>query len=135
MKLLRESDAVLLAVPLTNATRGMIGSKELAAMKPDATLVNVARGEVVQKQAMYDHLVSNPRFVYATDVWWPDEKGAETFSPDLPFLELENFLGSPHASGPSAIISGNVGKGVVENLTRYFTGRPVKNVVDRSEYV
>jgi phosphoglycerate dehydrogenase-like enzyme len=135
MKLLRESDVIALAVPLTKATRGMIGREELAAMRPDATLVNVARGDVVQKEAVYDHLVRNPRFVYATDVWWPDEKGAESFSPDLPFLELGNFIGTPHASGPSAIISGNVGKGVVENLTRYFTGRPLRNVVDRSEYM
>jgi phosphoglycerate dehydrogenase-like enzyme len=49
-------------------------------------------------------------------------------------LELENFIGTPHASGPSAIITGRVGKGLVENLTRYFEGRPLKNIVDRSEY-
>lgn len=134
MRLLRESDVVLLAVPLTNATRGLIGREELAAMKPGGMLVNVARGEVVQEEAIYDHLVKNPRFVYATDVWWPDRQGAESFSPDLPLLELENFIGTPHASGPSAIISGTVGKGVVENLTRYFKGLPLKNVVDRSEY-
>jgi len=133
-RLLRESEAVVLAVPLTNATKGMIGREELAAMKADATLVNVARGEVVEKEALYDHLVKNPGFVYATDVWWPDGEGAETFAPDLPFLELENFIGTPHASGPSAIISGRVGKGLVENLTRYFKGQPLKNVVDRSEY-
>lgn len=134
VRLLRESDVVVLALPLTKVTRGMIGRKELAAMKPDAILVNVARGDVVQKQAIYDHLVKNPGFAYATDVWWPDKDGVETFSPDLPFLELENFIGTPHASGPSAIITGRVGKGVVENLTRYFTGQPLKNVVDRSEY-
>jgi phosphoglycerate dehydrogenase-like enzyme len=134
MKLLRESDVVVLAVPLTKVTRGMIGREELAAMRPEATLVNVARGEVVQKEDVYDHLAKNPKFAYATDVWWPDGEGVESFSPDLPFLELGNFIGTPHASGPSAIISGNVGKGVVENLTRYFTDRPLKNVVDRSEY-
>jgi phosphoglycerate dehydrogenase-like enzyme len=134
MKLLRESDVVVLAVPLTNATRGMIGREELAVMRPNATLVNVARGEVVQKEAVYDHLVKNQGFVYATDVWWPDQEGVESFSPDLPFLELENFIGTPHASGPSAIITGRVGKGVVENLTRYFNGKPLMNVVDRSEY-
>jgi len=134
MRLLRESDVVVLAVPLTNATRGLIGRDELAAMKPSATLVNVARGEVVQKEAIYDRLVKNPGFVYATDVWWPDRQGVETFSPNLPFLKLENFIGTPHASGPSAIITGTVGKGVVENLMRYFRGRPLKNVVDRSEY-
>jgi len=134
VRLLRESDVVVLAVPLTKATRGMIGPDELAAMKPDAMLVNVARGDVVQKEALYDRLVKNPGFAYATDVWWPDGEGVETFSPDLPFLELENFLGTPHASGPSAIITGQVGKGVVENLLRYFRGQPLKNVVDRSEY-
>jgi phosphoglycerate dehydrogenase-like enzyme len=133
-KLLRESDVVVLAVPLTKVTRGMIGRDELAAMRPDGMLVNVARGDVVQKQAIYDHLVKNPGFAYATDVWWPDKDGVETFSPDLPFLELENFIGTPHASGPSAIITGQVGKGVVENLTRYFKGLPPKNAVDRSEY-
>jgi phosphoglycerate dehydrogenase-like enzyme len=134
MRLLRESDVVVLAVPLTNVTRGLIGSEELAAMRPGGMLVNVARGEVVRKEAIYDHLVKNPGFVYATDVWWPDKQGVETFSPDLPLLELENFIGTPHASGPTAIITGSVGKGVVENLTRYFKGQPLKNVVDRSEY-
>ncbi|HEV2389592.1 MAG TPA: 2-hydroxyacid dehydrogenase [Nitrososphaerales archaeon] len=134
MGLLRESDVVVLAVPLTNATRGMVGGEELAAMRPGSIVVNVARGEIVQKQAIYDHLVKNPGFVYATDVWWPDKQGAETFSPDLPFLELENFIGTPHCSGPSAIVTGKVAKGVVENLTRYFRGQPLKNVVDRSEY-
>ncbi len=134
LRLLRESDVVVLAVPLTNATRGLIGVEELGAMRPGATLVNVARGEVVQKAAVYDHLVKNPGFVYATDVWWPDKEGTESFAPDLPFLELENFIGTPHASGPSAIVSGTVAKGVVENLTRYFKGQSLKNVVDRSEY-
>ena len=134
MRLLRESDVVVLAVPLTRETRGLIGREELAAMRPGATLVNVARGEVVQKEAVYDHLVRNPGFVYATDVWWPDATSGESFSPDLPFLELDNFIGTPHASGPSAIITGSVAKGAIENLTRYFNGKPLKNVVDRSEY-
>ncbi len=134
MRLLRESDVVVLAVPLTKATKGLIGKEELAAMRRGATIVNVARGEVVQKEAMYDQLVRNPGFVYATDVWWPDGTGGESFSPDLPFLELENFIGTPHASGPSAIITGSVAKGAIDNLTRYYRGQPLKNVVDRSEY-
>ncbi len=132
-RLLRESDVVVLAVPLTTATKGLIGADELRIMKPDAILVNVARGEVVLKEPLYQHLVRNPRFFYATDVWWP-EGGVESFSPDLPFLKLDNFLGTPHASGPSAIQTGSVAKGVIENLTRYFTGRPLRNVVDRREY-
>jgi len=133
-RLLRESDVVILAVPLTKATKGLIGAQQLAAMKKDAILVNVARGEVVQKEAVFAHLKANPGFSYATDVWWPGGDGRETFAPDLPFNELPNFIGTPHASGPTAIITGTMAKGVVENFTRYFQGRPLKNVVDRSEY-
>ena len=132
--LLRDSDVVLLALPLTKATRGFVGREELAAMKPDAVLVNVARGQVVQERAVYDWLVRNPRAVYATDVWWPKDSGGESFSPDLPFLELDNFIGTPHASGPSALATGSVARGSIENLVRYFKGQPLRNVVDRSEY-
>ena len=135
MKLLSHSDVVVLAVPLTKATKGLIGGQELAAMKPSAILVNVARGEVVKKEAVYDHLTKNKGFIYATDVWWPDASGLESFSPDLPFLELENFIGTPHASGPTAIITGAVAKGAVDNLRRFYEGKPLRNVVDRSEYV
>ncbi len=133
-RLLRESDAVVLALPLTKATAGFIGAEELGMMKADAILVNVARGQVVQERAVYDWLVNNPKSVYATDVWWPKDGGAESFSPDLPFLELDNFIGTPHASGPSALFTGSVAKGSIENLMRYFRGMPLKNVVDRSEY-
>ncbi|MDA4117117.1 MAG: hypothetical protein OK455_02105 [Thaumarchaeota archaeon] len=133
-RLLRESDAVVLTLPLTKATRGFIGKEELAAMKPDAILVNVARGELVQARAVYDWLAKNPRSAYATDVWWPKEGGGESFSPDLPFLELDNFIGTPHASGPSALVTGSVAKASIENLMRYLKGNPLKNVVDRAEY-
>jgi phosphoglycerate dehydrogenase-like enzyme len=132
-RLLRESDAVVVAIPLMNATRGLIGREQLEMMKGDAVIVNVARGEIVSMEDIYNHLVKNGGFVYATDVWWL-EGGTESFSPGLPFLELDNFIGTPHASGPSAIVSGSVVKGVVENLTRYFKGQPLKNVVKRAEY-
>ncbi len=138
-RLLRDSDVVVLALPLTKATSGFIGKEELAEMRPEAILVNVARGGVVEERAVYDWLVKNPRSVYATDVWWPKDdgggRGRESFSPDLPFLELDNFIGTPHASGPTALHTGSVAKGSIENLKRYFKGRPLRNVVDWSEYV
>jgi phosphoglycerate dehydrogenase-like enzyme len=133
-RLLRESDAVVVAIALTNATRGLIGRGQLEMMKDGAMIVNVARGEIISMEDIYDHLVKNTRFVYATDVWWL-EGATESFSPSLPFLELENFIGTPHASGPSAIASGDVAKGVIQNLTRYFKGQPLRNVVERAEYV
>jgi phosphoglycerate dehydrogenase-like enzyme len=134
MKLLRESDVVVLAVPLTKATRGLIGSEELAAMKPGAILVNVARGEVVRQEAVFNRLKNDPVFTYATDVWWPGESGMESYSPDLPFLELKNFIGTPHSSATAVIVNGAVVKRAVDNMARYFQGKRVRNVVDRSEY-
>jgi phosphoglycerate dehydrogenase-like enzyme len=133
-KLLQGSDVVLLAVPLTRSTRGLIGPEELSLMKDDSILVNIARGEVVQKEAVFDHLKANPGFFYATDVWWPGTDGRESFAPDLPFLDLPNFIGSPHSAAVNAVTNGTVGKNAVENLTRFYKGLPVKNVVDRSEY-
>jgi phosphoglycerate dehydrogenase-like enzyme len=133
-KLLRESDAVVVALPLTNATRDLIGKRELEMMGEDVVLVNVGRGELVRMEDIYDHLVKNSRFVYATDVWWSLGGPTESFSPPLPFLELDNFIGTPHASGPSAITSGSVARGVIENLMRYFEGKPLRNVVNRAEY-
>ncbi len=60
--LLAASDVVILATPLTPQTQGMIGARELAAMKPTAILVNLARGEVVQEDALYAHLTTHPEF-------------------------------------------------------------------------
>ncbi len=133
-RLLRESDVVVLALPLTNRTRGLIGNRELAAMKRKAVFVNIARGEIVQEKAMYDHLVANPGFVYATDVWWPRDGRMEDTTPVNPFFKLDNVFGTPHASGPVAVLTGSVAKGAIENMLRFCNDQPLNNVIDRSEY-
>jgi phosphoglycerate dehydrogenase-like enzyme len=133
-KLLRSSDACVLALPLSKLTRDMIGAKELAVMKANGIIVNIARAEIVNESALYDHLVKNPDFVYATDVWWTED-GKESFSPRLPFLKLDNFLGSPHTSGPSALATGEPVRHAVDNLLRFLKHETPQNVVNRSEYV
>ncbi len=133
-RILRESDAVVLALPLTKQTTHIISEKELAVMKPAAILVNVARGELVDEKAMYDHLRSNPNFRYATDVWWYRE-GRESLKTDYPFLSLPNFVGTPHLSGPSGLATGRPVRLAVENTIRFLKGKKPKNVVDPSEYV
>src|SRR5881296_1658652 len=62
-RLLRESDVVLLSIPLTRRTLGMIGARELGLMKADAILVNVARGKLVRERDLYEHLKANSPFV------------------------------------------------------------------------
>ncbi len=132
--ILRESDAVVLALPLTKQTTHIISEKELAVMKPAAILVNVARGELVNEKAMYDHLTSNPNFRYATDVWWYRE-GRESLKTNYPFLSLPNFVGTPHLSGPSGLATGRPVRLAVENTIRFLKGQKPKNVVDPSEYL
>jgi phosphoglycerate dehydrogenase-like enzyme len=79
LRVLRRSDAVVIALPLSKLTVGLIGGAELASMKSDAVLVNVARAEIVDEEALYLHLLKHPQFVYATDVW-QIRKGKETYA-------------------------------------------------------
>jgi phosphoglycerate dehydrogenase-like enzyme len=132
--MLERCDALVLALPLTKLTRNIIGAPELASMKTDAILVNVARGELVDQEALYQHLRRNKDFIYATDVWWHRD-GRESFPPELPLQELENFIGTPHASGPSATVGNGPLRHSAENILRFLRGEKPVNVVDRKEYV
>ncbi len=132
-RLLAVSDAVLISLPLTKSTDRLIGAKELSSMKRDAIVVNVARGDIVDQVALYEHLAANPSFRYATDVWWFKE-GSETLETERPFARLPNFIGTPHVSGPAGLAGGGPQRVAVENMIRYLRGLKPKNVVDRSEY-
>jgi len=131
---LRLSDAVLISLPLTKLTEGLMGSKELGLMKKNAVLVNVARGDIVDQRALYEHLKANPSFRYATDVWWYEE-GKETLATEFPITGLPNFVGTPHTSGPAGVGTGEPQKAAVLNTVRYLRGQRPKNVMDAAEYL
>ena len=132
-QLLRKSDAVVLALPLTSQTARIMNSDRLSEMKKDGILVNVARGELVDEKAMYDHLVANPNFRYATDVWWYRES-RESLKTDYPFLSMPNFIGTPHVSGPSGLATGRPVQLAVENTIRFLKGLRPRNIVNPEEY-
>jgi phosphoglycerate dehydrogenase-like enzyme len=131
---LRASDAIVLSLPLTNQTTKIMNRERLSLMKTTAVLVNIARGELVDEKALYDHLVANPNFRYATDVWWYKES-RESLKTVYPFLSLPNFIGTPHVSGPSGLATGRPVRLAVENAIRFLKGLKPRNVVDPSEYV
>ncbi len=133
-RMLPKCDFMVLALPLTKSTSRMLGREELGMMKRDAVLVNIARAEIVDEQALYQHLVKNRDFVYATDVWWSKD-GHESYSPELPFLQLDNFIGTPHASGPSALVGGGPLRHALENIERFLKGERPENIVRGDEYV
>jgi phosphoglycerate dehydrogenase-like enzyme len=134
LTVLAESDAVIVSLPLTELTNKIIGAEKLATMKKDAILVNIARGELVDETALYEHLKANPDFRYATDVWWYRE-GKESLKTTHSFFELPNFIGTPHVSGPSGLATGKPARFAVENVTRFLRGLKPRNIVNPAEYL
>ncbi len=134
-KLLRESDFLLLSVALNKKTRGMIGAKELATMKPDAVLVNVARGDLIDEKNLYEHLKTHPQFKAGIEAWWIEPFNYPKFEVHYPFFELDNVLGSPHNS---YLIDGTQMVALdraLENILRFSAGKPLMNVQRREDYL
>jgi glycerate dehydrogenase len=131
---LSSSDFVSISLPLMKATRGLIGKRELGWMKPDAILINVARGAVIDEEALYEHLRSHPRFQAGLDVWWIEPFSSGEFKTTYPLLSLPNILGSPHNS---AMVPGINEEGVrraVENVKRFLRGEPIAGLVKPEDY-
>jgi phosphoglycerate dehydrogenase-like enzyme len=128
--LLAESDVLIVCTPLTPATKELISARELSLMKPDAILVNLARGEIIQEAALFSHLQTHPDFFACIDAWWVEPVRHGTFRMDHPFLSLPNVLGSPHnsASVPGMTATGlrraiaNIQRALAGEVPRYVLG-------------
>lgn len=120
--LLAVADVLVVACPLTKRTLGLIGARELGLMKPDAVLVNLARGEIIQEGPLYAHLRDNPRFTACIDAWWIEPVRHGTFRMDHPFMSLGNVIASPHNSA-SVAESGEQGlRHAIANIHRVLRG-------------
>jgi len=124
-EMLAECDFVVLTVPLTDRTEGMIGEAALRAMKPSAFLINVARGRVVDEKALLAALRGRWIAGAALDVF-----GQEPLPQDSAFYELENVIISPHNAGNTPLYNDRLADLFVENLGRYLRRKPLLNVVD-----
>ena len=123
--LLRESDYLCLHCPLTDETRGVIGEAEFAMMKPSTVLVNMARGAVVQQEALYEALAANVIAGAAIDVCDP-----EPIPMDDPLLTLDNLVITPHIGSASAATFTAMGMMAAGSIVAALTGEPVKNMVN-----
>jgi phosphoglycerate dehydrogenase-like enzyme len=121
--LLPEADVVVLVVPLTDATRGLVDRDFLGRMKDGALLVNVARGAVVQTDALVAALESG-RIHAAVDVVDP-----EPLPEDHPLWRAPNLLVSPHVGGASSAMWPRAHRLVRDQLHRYAAGEPLANVM------
>jgi phosphoglycerate dehydrogenase-like enzyme len=124
-KVLSAADAVVLALPLTPATRGVIGADELAAMKPDSWLVNVGRGPLVDTTALVDALSDGSIGGAALDVTDP-----EPLPEGHPLWALPNVILTPHVGATAPMSAGPFSRLVGENLRRWRAGEPLLGLVD-----
>ena len=121
--LLPGADVIVLILPMTEESRGLIGPKQFAVMRQGALLVNAARGGVVQTDALVDAL-SAGRIRAALDVTDP-----EPLPPDHPLWRCPNLLITPHIGGSSPQFDARSLKVAADELRRYMNGEPLENVV------
>ena len=122
--LLRKSDYVVIACPLTPLTGGMIGNKELAKMKSSAFIINIARGPIIDEKALIEVLKNQKIMGAALDVF-----SIEPLDKESPLFGLDNVFLSPHISGNFPEYQEDVVLQFSDNLNRYLAGQNFKNRV------
>ena len=125
-RVLRESDVVVVLLPLTPETRGSLGARELAWLKPTATLVNLARGGIVDEVALAESLRAGRLAGAALDVF-----EREPLPADSPLWDLPNTILTPHIAGLGPGYMERLTEIAAENLGRVERGEPLRNEVDR----
>jgi phosphoglycerate dehydrogenase-like enzyme len=124
--LLPEADFVILALPLTESTRGVIGPAELDLMNPGGWLINVGRGALADEDALVSALTANAIGGAALDVFTQ-----EPLPPEAPWWDRPNVIVSPHMSGDFLGWQQALGGLFTDQLRRYRAGQPLLNVVDK----
>lgn len=134
-KILQASDVLVLATPLTRATRNMIGKIELEWMKENAILINVGRGDVINQKALYEHLKSHPEFQAGIDTWWsePDEPGRLKL--EYPFFKLPNIIGSPHCADHVPGAMSHATRCALDNIKNFLLGKELRGLLNRDDYL
>ncbi|SFC59335.1 Lactate dehydrogenase [Nocardioides terrae] len=129
-ELLATSDVVVVTVPLDESTRGLIDATALARMRPDALLINVSRGAVVDEQALHDALTRGTIAGAGLDVWWRNPRDADRPPPStLDFSHFDNVVLTPHQSGHTEEVFAGRARDITDNVDALASGQPLRNVV------
>ena len=123
--LMKQSDILVVAAALTPETQGVIGREKLALMKPSAVIVNIARGAIVEEDAMVEMLRDGRLAGAALDAFT-----REPLPMDSPLRGLPNVVLTPHAGGATQQSRARIWAHMRDNLDRLASGRPLRNVVN-----
>jgi phosphoglycerate dehydrogenase-like enzyme len=136
--LLPEADVLIITLPLTAETKGLIGEAELEQLPPQAVLVNVGRGPIVDEEALYNALRDGGLHAAGLDVWYnyPGDEASRRGTPPstFPFHELDNVVMSPHRAGTGGAeeIERRRMAGLARLLNAAAAGEQIPNRVDVS---
>ncbi len=125
--MLAESDVLIVTVPLTDQTQHLIGAAELAQLRRGGYVINVARGQVIEENALVDALRSKHLAGAGLDVTYHEPP-----APESPLWDAPNLIVTPHVGAQSARRIDRTTDLFCINLQRFLTGQPVYNVVDKS---
>jgi phosphoglycerate dehydrogenase-like enzyme len=125
-RVLAESDYVIVAAPLTNSTRSMLGAAQFEAMKPSAVLINISRGAIVDEEALIAALREGRLAGAGLDVF-----AQEPLPESSPLWDMPNVLITPHTSGSNPHYNERATAIFADNLARYVNGQPLRNRVLR----
>lgn len=125
------ADDFVVSVPLAESTRGIVGARAFAAMRPTAVVVNVGRGATIDERALYDALASKRIAGAIIDTWYryPSAQDPRPHPSALPFHTLPNVLMTPHMSGWTAGTIRRRQRVIAANVLARATGRPCENVL------
>jgi phosphoglycerate dehydrogenase-like enzyme len=126
LDMLPQCDYVVVSTPLTSETQGMIGEHELCAMKPDAVIINLGRGPVIEERALIHALADGRIKGAALDVF-----DQEPLPAGHPFYKLENVLLSPHCADHTPHWLDQAMQFFIEQFKRFRDGQPLMHVVDK----
>lgn len=133
--LLPQANALIICLPLTPETEGLIGKAELALLPSPALLVNVGRGAIVKQKALYQALQEGELHAAGLDVWYNypsfEETRSHTPPADYPFHELDNVVMSPHRGGGSDATADLRMSHLAASLNAAARKAPIPNPVDR----
>lgn len=126
-----KADAIVVSLPLTDATRGIVNAEALGAMRPDAVILNVGRGPVIDEAALFAALSGSRIGGAVIDTWYqyPTPEKAEALPSALPFHTLRNVVMTPHMSGWTDGTVRRRQETVAENIRRLASGAPLLNAL------
>jgi len=128
-ELFTRSDVVSLHAPLLPSTRGIIDARLLDFLKPNATLINTARGGLINEPDLIDFLLARHDVQAVLDVTEPEPP-----PPDSPFWDLPNVFLTPHVAGSLGPECRRMGRAMIEEFHRYARGEPLRYTVTREQF-